>query len=26
MTSRFFGQPVAASQPRKLQVGMRLEF
>jgi hypothetical protein len=26
MTSPFFGQPVAASQPRKLQVGLRLAF
>ena len=26
MTSPFFGQPIAASQPRKLQVGLRFAF
>ena len=26
MTSPFYGQPVAAAQPRKLQVGMRFGF
>jgi hypothetical protein len=26
LTSPFYGQPVAASQPRKLQVGARLGF
>jgi hypothetical protein len=26
MTSPFFGQPVAAAQPRKLQVGARFTF
>ena len=26
LTSPFYGQPVAAAQPRKLQVGMRFGF